>query len=155
MKRHLMTLKGKPKREKESAGKGHSLLAFKLAWVAKENNCDVAVLMRDADNRKFTEVYEEIKSGFLAAGFDRGIPAVPVPKSEAWIICCMEPGESDRIELGSEDMKALLEQRLRLQGKSNNMQTWCKIASSCDVCSARSPSFVRYKKDIEGAVRHL
>ncbi|MEW6350521.1 MAG: hypothetical protein AB1646_15765 [Thermodesulfobacteriota bacterium] len=155
LKSHVMTLKGKPKGQKGTAGKGHSLLAFKLAWVAKENNCDVAVLMRDADNRDFTEVYEEIRSGFVAARFDRGIPAVPVPKSEAWIICCVDPGESDRIERRSEDMKALLEQKLRLHQTPDNIESWRDIVSSCDLCAVRPPSFVRYKRDMEGAVRYL
>lgn len=50
LKRYPMTLDGKKKKEKKGAiAKGHSVLAYKLACVAKENNCHIAILMRDND----------------------------------------------------------------------------------------------------------
>ncbi len=155
LKQYPITLKGKPQKSKGTAGKGHSILAWKLACVAKDEECDIAILMRDADNREFAPVYEEIRSGFLAAAFDRGIPAVPVPKSEAWIICCMVPERSHRIEDSTREMKELLEEMLRFQHKPRNRETCCEITTDCRVESVLSRSFVQYRNDIERAVRHL
>lgn len=157
LKRYPITLKGKKKREKEGAtGKGHSDLAYKLACVAKENNCHIAVLMRDADNRDFQAVYQEIESGFLAAKFEHGIPAVPVPKSEAWIICCIEQEKSQNIEnYPSNDIKALLEQMLLSQQKDHNKETWREIVIHCNVEYIKSNSFQRYMTDIGKAVQYF
>ncbi len=41
--------------------------------------------MRDSGRREFQAVYRAIKDGFQAAKFDNGIPAVPVPESDAWL----------------------------------------------------------------------
>jgi len=156
LKRYPITLKGKKREDKGTAsGKGHSDLAYKLAYIAKENKCHIAILMRDADNRDFDMVYNEIQSGFSAAKFEHGIPAVPVPASEAWIICCISPEKCLHIENCSDDMKALLEQLLLSQHKSNDEETWSEIATDCNIEKVRSDSFRRYMRDIENAVQYL
>lgn len=156
LKRYPMTLKGKKKREKMVAtGKGHSDLAYKLACIAKENSCHLAILMRDADRRDFDIVYQEIKSGFLAAKFDYGIPAVPVPNSEAWLICCIIPERSQHIESESNDLKKLLEQILLSQHQTHDKETLYEIANLCDIESIQSHSFQQYKIDIRDAVQYL
>jgi len=54
------------------------------------------VLFRDADGTRSTErgLYEtrvqSIYDGFAAEGFEFGVPMVPKPKSEAWLICALK-----------------------------------------------------------------
>lgn len=156
LKKYPMTLKGKKKKDKTDAtGKGHSDLAYKLGSIAKDKDYHTAVLMRDAGKEEFKAVYDEVMSGFRAAAFQRGVPAIPVPESEAWLICCLEPGESDIIEDIKEDMKKLLEQKLLEKGKAHNKGTWCEIASQCPIDKIKTPSFKKYKQDLEGAVKYL
>ncbi|MFH0825241.1 MAG: hypothetical protein V2B18_21020 [Pseudomonadota bacterium] len=155
LKRYPMTLKGKKKKTGIATGRGHSDLAYKLACVAKENRCDVAILMRDARKSEYDTVYQEIKDGFSAAKFDSGIPAVPVPESEAWIVSCIVPERSHRVEDCSRDMKVILEELLKSRNRPHNKETWCEITAGCRVDSVKSPSFVQYTKDIEDVVKYL
>ena len=56
----------------------------------------IAVLFRDADGTQttpaaaFDEKFQSIKKGFLAADFECGVPMVPQPKSEAWMLCALK-----------------------------------------------------------------
>ena len=56
----------------------------------------VAVLFRDSDgsNSSTRSLWEDkfcsMVSGFRDAGFDRGVPMVPKPKSEAWLLCALK-----------------------------------------------------------------
>ncbi len=150
LKRYPMTLKGKKKRFKNAAtGKGHSDLAYKLGCLAKENKAHVAVLMRDARKNQFLSVYNEIKSGFIAATFENGVPAVPVPESEAWLVCCLEPKESGQIENCKTDMKKLLENKLIKRRLPHTNDRWRDIADNCMIELIEAPSFKQYKNDLE------
>lgn len=156
LKRHPMTLKGKKRKYRgKAAGKGHSDLAYKLGCIAREKKCQVAVLMRDAGKDEFLSVYDEIRSGFRSAKFQNGVPAVPVPESEAWLICCLDPRESRRIEDGREDMKVLLEKKLSAKHRPHNKETWNEIAVRCAVEDIQAPSFQRFRADLEEVVRYL
>ncbi len=155
LKRYPITLKGKKKRDKLLAGKGHSNLAYKLGVLSKEKGCHLAVLMRDTDNRKFEDVYAEIISGFQVAKFEGGVPAVPCPKSEAWLICCLFPEKSGQIESVKEEMKILLENLVIEQGMKHTSDTWCKIATECEIEKIQARSFCQYLQDLESATRYL
>jgi hypothetical protein len=154
LKRHPITLKGK-KKTGPSTGKGHSNLAYKLAYLAKDGGYDMAILMRDARKTEFEAVCQEIRDGYAAAKFDSGIPAVPVTESEAWIIACIIPERSHRIEDCSCDMKVKLRQLLEEQNKHHDRDTWNEIAEGCPVDSIKSRSFVQYREDIKEAVEYL
>jgi thiamine phosphate synthase YjbQ (UPF0047 family) len=154
LKRYPITLKGKKKKEKQDAtGKGHSDLAYKLGYIAKEEEYDLAVLMRDAKKQDFQAVYDEIRSGFEAAKFERGVAAVPVPESEAWLICCFDPKESQRIEDSKEYMKTVLEQKLSEKHIENNKNTWAEIANLCMIEKIQAPSFRQFKTDLGQACK--
>ena len=156
LKRYPMTLKGKKKKFKKTAsGKGHSDLAYKLGCLAKEKNVHIAVLMRDASKAQFRSVYDEIKSGFIAATFENGVAAVPVPESEAWILCCLNPKESARIENCKTDMKELLEDKLTQRHLPHTKEIWCDIADDCMIEQIESSSFKQYKNDLEERIKYL
>lgn len=63
----------------------------------KERNEEVvAVLFRDCDNRvssprsEWQHKFDSIQAGFLAEGVSNGVPMLPKPKSEAWLICALK-----------------------------------------------------------------
>jgi len=150
LKHYPMTLRGKKKKVKKAAtGKGHSDLAYKLGCLAKKHNAHVAVLMRDAKKNQFRSVYDEIKNGFIAATFENGVAAVPVPESEAWLICCMAPNESAQIENCKTDMKKLLKDKLIKRNLPHTKEIWCDIANDCIIEQIKAPSFKQYKNDLE------
>ena len=156
LKKYPMTLKGKKKREKiKTTGKGHANLAYKLACIARENNYQVAILMRDASKNEFQSIYQEIMGGFETAMYKNGVAAIPVPESEAWLISCLDPNESKSIEGCKTDMKKLLEQKLLKRNQAHNKETWCQIAGKCAIEKVEAPSFNKYRNDLEKVVKYL
>ncbi len=63
---------------------------------AKIHNQVIAVLFRDSDGTASADrglwkfKWQSILQGFKDEGFDRGVPMIPKPKSEAWIICSVK-----------------------------------------------------------------
>jgi hypothetical protein len=156
LKKYPMTLKGRKKRDKiKSTGKGHSNLAYKLACIARENNFQVAILMRDARKDDYQAVYEDIMGGFQTAMYQNGVAAIPVPESEEWIISCLNPKDSLKIEDCKTDMKKLLEQKLIERNHLHNKETWCDIAANCVIEKIDAPSFNQYRNDLEKVVKYL
>lgn len=69
-------------------------LASLAAQEAKERQDEVvAVLFRDADGAasagrgQWQDKRQSMLDGFAEAGFSKGVPMIPRPKSEAWILC--------------------------------------------------------------------
>ncbi len=92
-----------------------------MAHLAKELATDmddevVAVLFRDADRTQSTAEVEwhnkreSMLNGFAYEGFDKGVPMVPNPKSEAWLLCALKKQQPyqhcDGIELASGNDRA-------------------------------------------------
>lgn len=56
----------------------------------------LAVLFRDADgtnsapNNDWEEKFKSMKTGFEVAEFKAGVPMIPKPKSEAWLLCALK-----------------------------------------------------------------
>ena len=82
-----------------------------LAKISKEygnqESVDVmAVLFRDADGTassgrgEWQDKHDGMIAGFAAEGFEYGVPMIPKPKSEAWIICalCYNYQNCDKLE---------------------------------------------------------
>ncbi len=70
-----------------------------LALCAKETELDeevVAVFFRDSDGTAsagrglWEDKRDSIIQGFHDEGFERGVPMIPKPKSEAWLICALK-----------------------------------------------------------------
>jgi hypothetical protein len=74
-----------------------------LAQMAKERTTQEspvgAVLFRDSDgtrsasNSLWQEKWGSIANGFEAENFPHGVPMVPKPKSEAWLLCAMQQNQ--------------------------------------------------------------
>lgn len=73
-------------------------LLAKLAKQLETRGSDdvVAVLFRDSDGTAsagrgvWTEKRQSIIDGFMEENFERGVPMIPKPKSEAWLICALK-----------------------------------------------------------------
>lgn len=72
-----------------------------LSRIAKEHEVKykdvvVAVLCRDADGTAsagrglWSEKHQSMLDGFKEENYSRGVPMIPKPKSEAWLICAMK-----------------------------------------------------------------
>ena len=72
-----------------------------LALCAKDKKAElndevIAVFFRDsdgtasADRGLWKNKWDSIVQGFSDEGFERGVPMIPKPKSEAWIICSVK-----------------------------------------------------------------
>ncbi|MCB2262781.1 MAG: hypothetical protein LGR52_07575 [Candidatus Thiosymbion ectosymbiont of Robbea hypermnestra] len=75
-----------------------------LAKVARELGSEwgdevIAVLFRDADGTQSTgrddweSKWRSMIDGFAYEGFPRGVPMIPKPKSEAWLLCALKPNQ--------------------------------------------------------------
>lgn len=72
--------------------------AWMLGDIAleRESTCKdkaIAILFRDCDGTRLTEAglwaakWKSMVDGFKRSGFARGVPMLPKPKSEAWLLC--------------------------------------------------------------------
>lgn len=74
--------------------RGLGELAQKLAGELPDSV--VAVLFRDNDGTASagrgirSKKVESMENGFKVAGFDHGVPMMPNPKSEAWLLCAVK-----------------------------------------------------------------
>lgn len=101
-----------------------------LAEVAKQlavdkNDKVVAVLFRDADGTassgrgEWQAKWRSMSRGFRAQEFYNGVPMIPKPKSEAWLLCALKPNpyqhcnkleDESGNDRGQNPLKAQLEQ---------------------------------------------
>ena len=72
-------------------------LALCAREFAQSRGCEViAVLFRDSDGTAsagrglWRDKWNSMMSGFEDEGFNRGVPMIPRPKSEAWLICALK-----------------------------------------------------------------
>jgi hypothetical protein len=92
-------------REEDTPGnqyfrKGAYLLGKRARTIAQERNSPVvAIFFRDGDGTRSTprtdwqREFDSMTSGFRVAELLTGVPMVPRPKSEAWMLCGLFKGE--------------------------------------------------------------
>lgn len=93
--RRMVALTGK-KRAEET---GYFMrMAWAFGMLARqieegEGDCAVAVFFRDSDGTHsipdgaWADKWTSIEQGFMRSGFARGVPMLPKPTSEAWLLC--------------------------------------------------------------------
>ncbi|MBK8091683.1 MAG: hypothetical protein IPK32_06780 [Verrucomicrobiaceae bacterium] len=93
-----MSLPGK-KRGKDTSfffKNAMTLATYALQVERSEKLPTMAVLFRDTDGTASTErgarrkKLDSMNLGFEAAGYPRGVPMLPKPKSEAWLLCALK-----------------------------------------------------------------
>lgn len=138
-----------------------------LARIAKEreeelNDEVVAVLFRDSDGTAsagrglWPEKHQSMLDGFAEEGFAKGVPMLPKPKSEAWVICAVKNQYQgcDALESRSgndnspNSLKKELEDHL---GRLPDRATLCQmvLARIIDIEQIGMPSFRAFRDRLE------
>lgn len=133
--------------------------------LAKHSSDEVvAVLFRDADRTRSTvkdewqDKRDSMIKGFAFEDFDSGVPMVPNPKSEAWLLCALKKAhpyehcEGLEFESGNDDapdsLKAQLAEAL---GEAPNAKGLAELVRSgrVDATQIEMPSFAAFKSRLQ------
>jgi hypothetical protein len=127
----------------------------------------VAVLFRDADKTRSTvdeewqDKRDSMLNGFAFESFNSGVPMVPNPKSEAWLLCALKKVQPyqhcDRLELesGNDDAPNSLKAQLAaaLGGEPSAVALAERVRSGeVDPNQIDMPSFVAFRTRLEQCV---
>ena len=147
-------------------------LASIAAQKAEASNCPVAaVLFRDTDGTRSTEAglyetkWKSIDDGFRAANFDLGVPMVPKPKSEAWLLCALKDNPYHHCaglehtlsgnDNAPDSAKQRFQQRLNALGKTHGDLAAMVTQSEIDVTQIDMPSFERFRLRLQEVTRQM
>jgi len=141
-----------------------------LALCAKDKEVEfndkvIAVFFRDsdgtasADRGLWKDKWDSIIQGFSIEGFERGVPMIPKPKSEAWIICsvknnpyqnCVALENRSGNDKSPNSLKTELAEILKDQPSREQL---CEMVNNgaIDINRIDMPSFLAFKK----ALLHL
>jgi hypothetical protein len=169
-----MALSAGKKRDYETAFffKGARALARHASRRGAAANCPAgAVLFRDADGTRSTErgLYEakwnSIEGGFRAENFENGVPMVPKPKSEAWLICALKPQPYQNCAALEDSLsgndnspnpaKTQLEALLDLLDKSSADLPDLVGDGAISATRIDMPSFQRFRQRLEEVTRNM
>lgn len=153
---------------------GFTKHAAALAWKAtelerEENDKSVAVMFRDSDGTQssvhdnWERVTEAVELGFDTVGFKAGVPMIPKPKQEAWMLCAKKGDPYMHCHLLEEEsgndhcpnpLKAQLSAVCGGEPLTDEMCDW--IASGeVDVHRIDMPSFNRFRCSMNKALDAL
>ncbi len=136
-----------------------------LALCAKDKEAElkdevIAVLFRDSDGTASADrgiwqnKWDSIVRGFSDEGFERGVPMIPKPKSEAWIICTVKQNPyqgCSALEGRSGNDKSpnsLKGELAEILGSLPSRELLCKMVEegTIDINRIDMPSFISFKK---------
>ena len=136
-----------------------------LALSAKDKEADlhddvVAVLFRDsdgtasADRGLWQDKWKSIIQGFSDEGFKRGVPMIPKPKSEAWIICSVKKkpyqgcGALESRSGNDKSPNSLKGELAEILDGPPSRERLCEMVNNGTIDSNRidMPSFLAFKK---------
>lgn len=122
----------------------------------------IAVLFRDSDGTNSTSgqdwrrKLESIQSGFEAAEFAFGVPMLPRPKSEAWLLCAVARKHNNCASLENESGNDASPNSLKSQlaahfeGEVNRHSLCDSIATGLiDPVRIQMPSFAAFRNTLE------
>ena len=150
------------------------LARIAIEQAAQRNDDVVAVLFRDADGTASSDRGEwEAKRQSMINGFDmenfaHGVPMIPNPKSEAWLICALKETPYQGCEAlegrsGNDDSPNSLKKELEtiLSGKDPGDRESLRerlnalVADGVDFRKISMPSFVAFREHLERAITLL
>ena len=145
-----------------------------LAMLAKARTTDMApvgaVLFHDTDGTRsdpktlWKDKTESIEKGFEAEDFSRGVPMVPKPKSEAWLLCAAQENAYNNCarfeDLSGNDAspqlaKGELEKALNARGRTYG--DVCDMVESGEINpqQIKMPSFDYFRDRLETVARQM
>jgi hypothetical protein len=139
-----------------------------LALCAKEQEDAIgdeviAVLFRDSDGTSsagrglWPDKWNSMISGFEREEFDRGVPMIPRPKSEAWVICALKKNRYQGCDVledrsGNDKSPKSLKRELReLHGHLPSREELCEMVAdrTIDIDKIQMPSFQAFRDRLE------
>ena len=129
----------------------------------------IAVLFRDSDGTRsspstlWADKLQSMRDGFSYAGCKAGVPMVPKPKSEAWLLCAAQPGLQNCQPLeaisGNDDSpnsaKAQLDAMFGHHKSGEELCDWL-TEQPADLARLRTmPSFSAFMEDLNTALDHV
>ncbi|MBF0136456.1 MAG: hypothetical protein HQL65_09470 [Magnetococcales bacterium] len=137
------------------------------AWGSREDSARVmAVLFNDSDGTSSSPVnfwklkVDSIRRGFEMAGYRLGVPMVPNPKSEAWLLCawkvnpyqgCQKLEESSGNDASPNSLKKKLEEAMGETWDCNKMTDWIR-QGHLQIDRIKMESFVAFYTDLTTAL---
>lgn len=136
----------------------------------KDGEPVIAILFRDSDGRqserskdpkRWNNQQAAMKKGFLSAHeYQLGVPMIPKPKSEAWLLCaltkvqhCNKLEELPGNDTSATAPKKLLEALLGKPYDNDEMIDWIK-EGKIEIARIRDmPSCTAFKKDLTNAIK--
>lgn len=162
-----MQLPGK-KRAKETQyffSNARLLARFAKDEANKRNDDVVAVLFRDADTTasagrgEWDDKRQSMLDGFIEEGFANGVPMIPKPKSEAWLICAWKSHPYQGCEAledrsGNDTSPNSLKRELRtILDDDVTSEMLCEKANqSFDIDKIMMSSFKAFRERLEVAI---
>jgi len=127
------------------------------------NDTVVAVLFRDADGTQSSRrgewqaKWDSMKNGFSEEGFNRGVPMIPNPKSEAWLLCAVKDNPYQHCtsledESGNDNSANPLKEQLKvaLNGETTTDQLTELVKNKViDISRIDMPSFNQFKDQLD------
>lgn len=141
-----------------------------LARFAKEKSTAlddevVAVLFRDSDGTasagrgEWNDKMKSMLDGFKEEQFDKGVPMIPKPKSEAWLICAWKKQPYEGCQAledrsGNDDSPNSLKGELaEILGEDVTSELLCdNVRKSFDIDSITMPSFQVFRGRLEEVI---
>lgn len=172
--RQLRPLKKSPRLPGKKRGKETAYFfrnARALAAIANEKSRQVgspviAILFRDSDGTAsagrgvWDQKRQSMLDGFEAEQCSTGVPMLPKPKSEAWLICSLRHGNrrscEDLEEWSGNDASpnSLKAELCRIVGEPTTREKLCELVESGRIQAARirMPSFDRFRDRLSEVV---
>jgi len=138
-----------------------------LAKSVETQNDVVAVLFRDSDDSasagrgEWQDKWDSMIKGFDDEGYAHGIPMIPKPKSEAWLLCAVANNYQHctvlENESGNDDGPHPLKDRLTAAVDNDSAQALTQSVRDAEVDVQRidMPSFNQFRDRLTGVVREI
>ena len=141
-----------------------------LSRIAKEKQVGlrdemVAVLFRDSDGTAsagrglWDEKRKSMLDGFDEEKFSKGVPMIPKPKSEAWLICALKKHAYQNCHAlenrsGNDNSpKSLKDELSKLLGEKVTPELLCeKVRKKVDIDKIKMPSFLSFRDRLEEVI---
>lgn len=141
-------------------------LAVELETAHQDHS--IAVLHRDSDDRAggphdgWDQKFKSMRDGFARARYAGGVPMLPRPISEAWLLCAARPAMPNCAPLEDESASNRSPRPLKQQldeafGEHHDAQALAEwIDGAFEPVKANTmPSFARFCEALDGAVASL
>lgn len=157
--------KHRPSKKLQKGFVWHANRATQMALYAKENGHQLSIYFHDTDKFNYEHLHKAVKHGFDYVEGIQGVPMIPKPTSEAWLICGRKEdpyAHCTALETDLSGNDAASHQNApkkvlgRLLGLENGREPTTELqyaeAERVDISKIDMPSYNRFKEDLTSAI---